>query len=156
MDSTLCMFYILIKSYLSTQRLSVVLHANVLQGKYSSNKHSYLYYLLAYIYYGTFRLSASCIHVSRLLHALAALVPTQLPPLTATGYSASTEKSEVNLHVTSYPCQWKAPRKRKQSNLQMADASFVKHIMYDKAASSKKRQIFFVHWIYNTSCVPRL
>ena len=41
--------------------------------------------------------------------------------------------------VTSYPCQWKAPRKRKQSNLKMADTTFEKHV-YGRAASSKKRE----------------
>ena len=51
------------------------------------------------------RLSASCTHVSGLLHALAALAPTQFPPsLSATGSSTSMEESEENLPVTSYPC----------------------------------------------------
>ena len=46
----------------------------------------------------------------------------------ATGSSASTEEIEENLPVTPYPCQWKVPRKRKQSNLKMADATFEKRV----------------------------
>ena len=38
---------------------------------------------------------------------------------------------EDNLPVTSYSCQWKAPRKRKESNLPIAEATFEKH-MYGK------------------------
>ena len=113
-----------------------MLHANVQQGKYYSNKTSSLYYMHILV---PFRLSASCTHVSGLLHALAALAPTQFPPSSATGSSVSTEESEETLPVTSYPCQWKAPRKRKQSNLKMADATFEKHV-YGRAASTKKRQ----------------
>ena len=35
---------------------------------------------------------------------------------------------DKNLPVTSYACQWKPPRKRKQSNLAISEAKFVKHV----------------------------
>ena len=92
-----------------------------------------------------FRLSASCTHVSGLLHALAALAPTQFPPSSATGSSVSTEESEETLPVTSYPCQWKAPRKRKQSNLKMADATFEKHVYGRAARRSDKDSKILTH-----------
>ena len=85
------------------------------------------------------RLSASCTRVSGLLHALSALTPTQLPPSCATGSSTPMEKSEENLPVTSYPCQWKAPI-RKQSNLKMADAVVFEKLVYGRAISGKKHQ----------------
>ena len=33
---------------------------------------------------------------------------------------------DKDIPVTSYACQWKPPRKRKQSNLPISDAKFVK------------------------------
>ena len=47
----------------------------------------------------------------------------------------SLELEEESLPVTSYSCLWKPPRKRKQSNLPIAEAKFEKHV-YGKA---KKR-----------------
>lgn len=47
--------------------------------------------------------------------------PTQLTP------SASRSAVVEDLPVTSYPCQWKPPRKRKQSNLKISDANVEKH-----------------------------
>ena len=88
-----------------------------------------------------YRLSASCTHISGLLHALAALAPTQLtPPSSAAGFSKATEENEDILPVTSYPCKWKAPKKRKQSNLKMADATFEKH-MFGKITSKKRLRL---------------
>lgn len=49
------------------------------------------------------------------------------------------DESDEHLPVTSYPCLWKAPRKRKQTNVRLADASFEKHV-YGRVASSKRRQ----------------
>ena len=69
-----------------------------------------------------YRESASCTHISALLHALVALRPG--PPPTAAGDS---EEDDEGLPVTSYPNQWKPPRKRKQSNLKFADVTFEKH-----------------------------
>ena len=78
-------------------------------------------------------MSASCTHVSALLHALVAatFVEFTIKPTS----SAST--SEEDLPVTSYPCQWKAPKKRKQSTLRFADSVFEKHV-YGKV---KKRRL---------------
>ena len=58
------------------------------------------------------RKCASCTHVSALLQALVAMTPTRFLL-----QSTETEEYEEALPVTSYACQWKAPRKRKESNL---------------------------------------
>ena len=68
--------------------------------------------------------SASCTHVSAALHALCALKPTtfdlkpNLPPAINSSDYANTEVS-----VTSLPCRWKPPRKRKESTLRVSDAT---------------------------------
>ena len=62
--------------------------------------------------------------MSAVLHALASLTPTSfhlrlnLPP-------ANFDDDETP--VTSLPCQWKAPKKRKQSTLPMSEDIFQKH-----------------------------
>ena len=66
--------------------------------------------------------SATCTHVSALLHALVAMTPTHLNPS-----SSGDNVTEEDLPVTSYPCQWKPPRKRKESNLKMSDVNVEKH-----------------------------
>ena len=44
--------------------------------------------------------------------------------------SASTSGDDnESLPCTSYPCQWKQPKKRKESNLRMGDAVFEKHVL---------------------------
>ena len=45
---------------------------------------------------------------------------------TTTTCDGSDEES--SLPITSYLCQWKAPKKRKESVLKMSDASFEKHV----------------------------
>ena len=72
-----------------------------------------------------YRKSATCTHVSALLHALVAMTPTHLKP------GRSRYDVDEDLPVTSYPCQWKEPCKRKQSNLNISDAKVEKH-MYGK------------------------
>ena len=67
------------------------------------------------------RKSASCTHVSAVLHALASICPTSFS-LKPTVHSA-----EDQVPVTSLPCQWKPPRKRKQSTLPISQAVFRKH-----------------------------
>ena len=67
----------------------------------------------------------TCTHVSALLHALVAMTPSHLK----SGHSRCDV--DEDLSVTSYPCQWKEPRKRKQSNLKISDAKVEKH-MYGK------------------------
>ena len=66
--------------------------------------------------------SASCTHVSGLLHALVAMCPKQI--------SLTTDPSapEEPLPVTSYACQWKQPKKRKESSLPVSDITFTKHV----------------------------
>jgi P pilus assembly chaperone PapD len=78
------------------------------------------------------RKSASCTHVSALLPALASLAPSAT---TIIGTSATTQDpgnvssdEEVPLPITSYICQWNVPRKRKESNLQVSEAIFHKHV----------------------------
>lgn len=38
------------------------------------------------------------------------------------------DEEEEPLPITSFACQWKPPRKRKESNLQITEASFQKHV----------------------------
>ena len=77
-------------------------------------------------------MSASCTHVSALLHALVAatFIEFTIRP------TSSASNSEEDLPVTSYSCQWKAPKKCKQSTLHFADSVFEKHV-YGKV---KKRR----------------
>ena len=53
------------------------------------------------------------------------MTPTHLKP------GSSYRGMDEDLPVTSYPCQWKEPRKWKQSNLKISDAKVEKH-MYGK------------------------
>ena len=79
--------------------------------------------------------SASCTHISAVLHALTALKPSSfdlspnLPP-------AECNDDDLEVPVTSLPCQWKPPKKRKESTLQIADAIFEKHD-YEKPVKLK-------------------
>ena len=38
------------------------------------------------------------------------------------------QTTQEDLPVTSYPCQWNVPRKRKESSAKIADVSFIKHV----------------------------
>ncbi len=83
-------------------------------------------YVKSVVYFSN-RKSATCTHVSGLLHALVSLSPSefQLPGSETT--TAAPGDAEV-LPITSYACQWKVPRKRKDSTMLMSDASFHKHV----------------------------
>ena len=59
------------------------------------------------------RMSAGCTHVSALLHALVATTFTEF----TIRPTSSASNSEEDIPVTSYPCQWKAVKKRKHSTL---------------------------------------
>ena len=72
------------------------------------------YIVLCLPYVG--RKSASCTHVSAVLHALAALTPASFQ-LRATLPCANDSDDEESTPVTSLPCQWKPPKKRKESTL---------------------------------------
>ncbi len=67
------------------------------------------------------RLSASSAHVSALLHALVALKPT------VPSCMSGEDSDEENPPVTSLPCQWKPPRKRKASAMEVSVAEFEKN-----------------------------
>ena len=71
------------------------------------------------------RKSASCTHISALLHALSAMTPVPFPVASS---SVADDEDADSVPVTSLPCQWKPPRKRKESNLKMSDATFEKHV----------------------------
>ena len=79
-------------------------------------------------FYVCFRKSASCTHVSALLHALTALAAPrfQLQPSEA-GQMVADESDDVT-PVTSLPCQWKPPRKRKESTMRVGEVTFEKHV----------------------------
>lgn len=65
--------------------------------------------------------SASCTHVSGLLHALVAMCPKQI------SLTTDLNTPEEPLPITSYACQWKQPRKRKESSLPVSETTFKKH-----------------------------
>lgn len=69
------------------------------------------------------RQSASCTHVSALLHALASLCLTPFP----TQDNDTVDEEEV-VPITSLACQWKPPRKRKESAMKITDVEFQKHV----------------------------
>ena len=46
------------------------------------------------------------------------------------------QDSDLTLPVTSFECQWKLPKNRKESSLTMAEASFEKHIYGRKRKKS--------------------
>lgn len=63
-------------------------------------------YIIILLFFFFIRMSASCTHVSALLHALVAatFIEFTIRP------TSSASNSEEDLPVTSYPCQWKAPK----------------------------------------------
>ena len=75
------------------------------------------------------RKSASCTHVSALLHALMSLTAPQfqLQQSELESHDVLHSCDEETVPVTSRPCQWKAPKKRKESTMAMSEASFIKH-----------------------------
>ena len=60
-----------------------------------------------------------------LLHALASLTSSHQQHV---GDSLALPDDEEALPVTSYLCQWNAPRKRKESNMPISEAVFQKHV----------------------------
>ena len=63
--------------------------------------------------------------MSAVLHALASVNPTSFNLKPNIHSAGVTDGDEVP--VTSLPCLWKAPRKRKQSTIPMSEAVFQKH-----------------------------
>ena len=80
------------------------------------------------------RMSASCTHVSALLHALTALNPVSFQPHPHLPTISDAETEHVP--VTSLPCKWKAPKAKKDSTLPVASTSFEKHD-YQKPAKRR-------------------
>lgn len=68
------------------------------------------------------RLSASCVHVSALLHALVAIKPCNLQDHSSSGGSEDEEPP-----CTSILCAWNVPKKRKESALKISDTTFQKY-----------------------------
>ena len=69
------------------------------------------------------RKSVACTHASSLLYALASLAPARFQVTPST-----TDDMESPLPITSYICKWKAPKKRKESNMKMSEILFEKHV----------------------------
>ena len=88
----------------------------------------------------SYRKSASCTHVSAILHALCALAPAafQVQP----NHSAANidEGDDDSVPVTSLLCQWRVPKKRKESALPISQAIFKKHD-YAKPAKRKVKLV---------------
>ena len=82
-----------------------------------------------------FRNSASCTHVSALLHALVLLTSSQfqLRP----NESITLDHLDDETPITSLPCQWKPPKKRKESTLPIA------HIKFEKYTYGKSKKMSF-------------
>ena len=66
--------------------------------------------------YHNHRKSASCTHVSALLHALVAVTTSGMDP-NIEGSSAVSSDEEAQ-PVTSYLCKWKVPKKGKKATCQ--------------------------------------
>ena len=76
------------------------------------------------------RLSASCVHVSALLHALVQMCCKDGTPILTSDDGAHDEDEKAD-PVTSLACRWIQPRKQKEEVLKMSDAQF-KKLRYDK------------------------
>ena len=94
--------------------------------------HMHIINMPTYLYMCThvpYRMTASCMHVSELLHALLAMSPAQVhwvpcPSRVSDGDSESQEP----LPITSFVCQWKMPHKRKESTVKITEFTFQKHV----------------------------
>ena len=75
-------------------------------------------YLHMYVMCIMFKMSASCTHASALLQALVAATFSDFTIRS----TSSASHSEEDLPVISYSCQWKAPKKHKQSTLRFTDS----------------------------------
>lgn len=120
---------------METLQTYAVLPVNVPLGKYI------LLSLKRNVVFFCFRKSASCTHVSASLHALRALKPTtfNLQPDLPPAFNSSDD-ADAEVSVTSLPCQWKLPRKRKESTLRVSEATFEKHD-YSKPVKRKVKHV---------------
>ena len=78
------------------------------------------------------RLSASCVHVSAVLHCLVALRGHKFMTPATESTSELSGDDDQPLPITSFACQWKQPKKRKETNLKISDADFSKHQFGDR------------------------
>ena len=69
-------------------------------------QHTHEYRIMTFLFYS--RLSASCVHVSALLHALVHMFSTEGAPL------ETESDSEGVVPITSLACKWVKPRKQKE------------------------------------------
>ena len=72
-------------------------------------------------------MSASCVHVSSLLHALVAMTANNMQPHHSLPSTSAADEVEESMPITSYLCQWKVSKKRKESNQLMSAITFEKH-----------------------------
>ena len=100
--------------------------------------HVLLFFLLSLCIHHMNRKSANCTHVSAVLHALAGLnlMSFQLRP----NLPAASDDDDDVVPVTSLPCQWKAPKKLKESTPQISEATFEKHD-YAKPVKRKIKRV---------------
>lgn len=49
-------------------------------------------------------------------------------PVDSPSITGDSDDDDEDLPLTSFACEWKAPRKRKESTLKFADANFEKHV----------------------------
>ena len=84
------------------------------------------------------RKSASCTHVSALLHSLVAMTSKncQVQPELPSSVLVDGDIEQFT-PLTSVLCSWNVPRVRKESNLRMSEAVFEKH---DYQRSTKRRR----------------
>ena len=109
---------------------------NVLQGKLVNTEIVVGVVKFLIVHY---RKSASCTHVSAVLHAVCGMKQTfDLTPPNPT--ELDDDNDEPSLPCTSQPCVWKEPRSRKESNLRVSDAVFEKHD-YSKPVKRKIHQL---------------
>ena len=87
------------------------------------------------------RQSASCTHVSALLHSLVAMTSKNCQVNPELPSSALVDgDTERFTPLTSVLSSWNVPRSRKESNLQMSDAVFEKHD-YQRSTKRRRKQI---------------
>ena len=77
------------------------------------------------------RKSTSFTHVSALLHAFVGLTSSEHVQQQSKDSNEVEEEDEV-LSVMLFLCQWKVPKKRKESNKEMSKVVFEKHLSKSK------------------------
>ena len=106
-------------------------HVNVLRGEYYTVCDIACIVSIV-IFLFVCRKSASCTHVSALLHGLIEITPGSFP----CGGNVQETEEEESVPVTSQLCQWKIPQKRKDSTQILMKTPFKK---YDYSKQIKKR-----------------